>query len=948
MQTSRLFNQYQRQASVLIICIMLIVFTTTLLTFYIRSMSRYHGAAISDVFNTYAELAMRNGQIHAMHTLQRAALVDDPDHPDFYSTFHSSWRSEFRRDKTLEDGGEWPDAKAMSLGSASWALPQHNVPSRSGAYRTYGPGTQASSSDRMSDGMLQILGWKRDGQSTLSNGMQFTIGANAGARWFESNFLDGDGQPLDPADKDDARYVVRYAVEMIDLSGFMGFNFYPEENVDWSSLSPDQALQKRRYFRALRERYGSVHMAHMAWEQTHPWSKITYNVLPRSTGSINSTSLEPKFLAFRHHLEPYRLEDDPFKVEMDNNSFHVWAPQVPRKFIFWSFHRAKFHQIYDLFQGHGQIWTGNMNALVYKTQVNPGPYYSYQNLASALIEGWDNMDDIFYRPHTYNLFDTGLHVENGDDCYSPFRINILTATPLSLGNAFQRHMGHVAFQSGYGSDQGFDGPPILSFPFAIGDPLIPFSNDSNAADLYDDNFKVGQAYTYSNTADAPVDSTLDTWFERTGSMFQWFYGLDYNEGRQIGPRYRPNYQNSILQGYGNWGRDTAVNSAETAKRFTRRHKFELNTSQSYEHDVLEAMAGAVFATQKIWNGQSQRHRYGWDPGWADNTNDHSLERLQKIWEDFAWMRTGSASSTIADIEDNSKNELATIHDVERFFLRILGEKIDEQNGNARGNGVPYNRQDPSTWRALPRALAGVSLPNNSYPKVWSVQDDRVKNDHVLAQATTNAFRYVDVPEKTRLRDHQNTAGMERFLNDVRMSYFGSPAIDFNFDGFAESSVNGWNDGGDNITTWMTNFRERGGQKIPDLDTYGPGSRDTSGSKVPLASNNVTYQTLRDQHVDWMELDQGADNSRKYGFSACGRLYMGKSNAYRIFIRGQVWDLIRNKKTSEVNLDMVYSPNPSDNPMTYTIEDTDLADSHVIMQRPIRNYQMTYSEDNFTE
>ena len=161
-----------RQASVLLISISLIVFMTFLLTIYIRSMGKYRNAAISDVFNTHAELAMRSGQIKAMHTLQRAAIEDDPNHPDFYSTFQSSWRTEFRRDKSLEPGGEWP---------STMALPVKNVPNRSEEYRTYGAAESVYNwSDRLSDGMFQILGLKSDVKTSNSIKLTEVLAANAG------------------------------------------------------------------------------------------------------------------------------------------------------------------------------------------------------------------------------------------------------------------------------------------------------------------------------------------------------------------------------------------------------------------------------------------------------------------------------------------------------------------------------------------------------------------------------------------------------------------------------------------------------------------------------------------------------------------------------------------------------------------------------------------------
>ncbi len=957
-----------QRASVLLISLVLVVFITFLLTVYIRSMGKYHNAAISDVFNTYAEAAMRGGQMKIIQTLQNAALVDDPNHPDFYSCFQSSWRQNFRRDKTLEPSGQWPDANATP-GSATWELPKRNVAYRSEEYRTYGPPDNAweyKSSDRMSDGMLQILGLKSDTATTASKDLNAILGANAGARWFEVAWLDNKGQPVDEAD---ARYVVRYAVEALDLSGYLGFNFYPELNTDFSSMSNADALALKRQYRALRERYGKLIAEGYAWE--HHWlsGRVCYNILPRDNG--NARSCEPFINAYRHYLEPYRIEDDPFKVELNWNQpmnapqthlpgmnitfpsgqrwMHGYPNNWPGDFHFytdWRFSYAHHNQIYDLFQGHGHTWTSDGNAKVYKTQVVPGPYYSYQSYASSFLEINDNLFGMFYRPHAYNLFDSGLKVSKGDDCDSPFRVNILTAPRATLENMLKRPMcrlGYTRKQDPTGLDV-FGGPGAQLFPFAVGDPLMPFSNDAAAADLYDDNLQFDTFYTFANTANAPLGTTLDTWFERTHSMWLWFYGLAYNEGRQIGPRNHPD--ESFLSGYNG----ATPLGRHIAERFQRRNTLDLNLSQTWEHDVMEALCGAILITQRVWNANANRSVSTWSATYTDNTLDLNLEDIKQEWDDYAWLRMGSGSASLADIANDSKHDLATIHDVERLFLRMLGEKINTNHGNARGQGRAYDRQDPSTWRALPKVLSGHYV---SYQSGAGVQDDRIREDHVLPYPAANqSFNYHSWPAaqspQHRLRDHQFTNGMERLLNDVRMSYFGSSAIDFNFDGFAESSVNGWNDGGDNIDTWMVGAAQRGGQKDPQNDRYGPGFRDASGIKTPLSESQATYAKLRDAHVDWMELDNGLDNSRDYGFTVAGRLYMGKSQAYRIFIRGQVWDLVRNKKTSEVNLDMVYAPNPSDDPTSYAIEDTDLSDSHIISQRPIRNYRLIYSEDAFTE
>lgn len=945
----RIYHQ-QRRGSVLLISISLVVLMTILITVYTRSMGKYKNAAISDVFNTHAELAMRNGQIKAIHTLQRAALVDDPNHPDFYSTFQSSWRTDFRRDKTLESGGEWP---------TTLDLPEKNVPNRSEDYRTYGHAENVYNwSDRLSDGMLQILGMKNDAKTTKSIKLNEILGANAGARWHEIAWLDNDGQPSTEAD---GRYVVRYAVEMLDLSGFMGFNYYPEESVDFSSMGTTEALMLRRKYRALRERYGTVLMSIYAKDNMWRFSRLVYNILSRANG--NPWSLDPYARVYRHYLEPFRIEDDPFKVE-NNWLQQVNAPQsytdpitiefpystrslsgTDLRFDFWKLNVAHHYQTHDLFQGHGHLWAGDGNAITFKSQVLPGPYYSYQAFASTFLGTHDNLDGMFYMPHSYNLFDTGLLVANGDDCDAPFRVNIITAPMKTLENMLKGSMCRQKYirEDDWTGLDVFDGPGYQLFPYALGDPLVPFSNDPAAADMYDDNLDLDKQITFANTANAPLGTTMDSWFERTGSMYQWFYAMDYNEGRQLGPRSK--IEDNFLGDYQNQGPGMPFDT-RTAQRFTRRNTLDLNVANTYEHDVMEALTAAVMVAKRAWNGKSDRQLRKSDAAWNDNTLDPTLEELAKEWEDYAWLRVGGSSVSLSDLADSSKNDLATIHDVERLFLRILGEQVGTL-GNARGAGQAYDRQDPKTWRALPRTLSGRYV---AYISSAAVQDDQIKEEHVLPVPRANQqFSYETADaENARIREHQNTAGMERFLNDVRMSYFGSPAIDFNFDGFAESSLNGWNDGGAGIVTWMDSAATRGGQKDPQNDRYGPGYRDGSGDKNPLPSTNATYAKLRDAHVDWMELDEGADTSRDYGFTVAGRFYMGKSQAYRIFVRGQVWDTVRNKKTSEVNYDMVYAPNPSDDPTTYVLEDTDLSDSQIIMQRPIRNFQLTYSEDNFTE
>lgn len=183
--------------------------------------------------------------------------------------------------------------------------------------------------------------------------------------------------------------------------------------------------------------------------------------------------------------------------------------------------------------------------------------------------------------------------------------------------------------------------------------------------------------------------------------------------------------------------------------------------------------------------------------------------------------------------------------------------------------------------------------------------------------------------------------MERLLNDVRMSFFGSQAMDFNYDGLAESSANGWDDGYADPAAYASLFGGSGGLAVtggkPMSGTYHPAHKSggstvstTDGQAVITALDGSSMETevdaWRDDLKGWFPIRY--HNGRQIGFSATGRLSMDKSVNYRVWIRGQVWDNLQNVQVTESNYELCYALDPN--------RDGDVSDSHITLQRAFKN------------
>ncbi|MFW5829026.1 MAG: hypothetical protein ACOCXA_02085, partial [Planctomycetota bacterium] len=289
----------------------------------------------------------------------------------------------------------------------------------------------------------------------------------------------------------------------------------------------------------------------------------------------------------------------------------------------------------------------------------------------------------------------------------------------------------------------------------------------------------------------------------------------------------------------------------------------------------------------------------------------------------------AANDQSFDLLSDLRQDFVGIHDVERFFLRILGERV--RFGD---------RHDPSTWRADARVLANVPVPYESdYGRDgWFIPDNTYGNYIRSSERSLQAEGGTDPNDELTdwlserngyavLRADADSAGMERFLNDVRMSFFGSPALDFNYDGWAESSVNGFDDGSGGIEASGTPL----GGGMDAGDQYAPAV--TTGPDTPPAVVSGDTRAWRAGAVDWFPIGRP--------FSATGRLHLGKSRVYRCLVRGQLWDRARQVKVGETTVDFAYVPNPSDDLDTpHLVEGRTVDDAHVLYRRSLPNTQVS--------
>lgn len=206
----------------------------------------------------------------------------------------------------------------------------------------------------------------------------------------------------------------------------------------------------------------------------------------------------------------------------------------------------------------------------------------------------------------------------------------------------------------------------------------------------------------------------------------------------------------------------------------------------------------------------------------------------------------------------------SIEEFDRLFLRQLGEDFDNPGGSC----------------TTPIICSGAT--NQKYSEAASAVSNNIKSlvvgDLIAAAPYTSAER---------------GALMERVLNDFRLSFFGaSPQyyarfrpIDFDNDGKAMCSC--YAPSGD------------AAEKAKGLDRY-------SGIEADTATYGIRRGLVP---THW--------------FSLTGTFFIGKSHYYRVICRGEVFDSVLNRPVSDATLESVLVVDP---------EGDDIRQSHTLFQR----------------
>ncbi len=314
-----------------------------------------------------------------------------------------------------------------------------------------------------------------------------------------------------------------------------------------------------------------------------------------------------------------------------------------------------------------------------------------------------------------------------------------------------------------------------------------------------------------------------------------------------------------------------------------------------------------------------RNSYWWDTVAALGL---SIEVAQKVYN-YRWSPVDDtvAQGSIYDpdclLDINETDPAVILQLVEKDWLRILGEDYDNPSAGLLASLEHGNKRDVG---------------------------------------------YGDTASKMscRLEPGSNTRGMEFLLNDLRMSFFGSSALNFNGDDAnddgvvnvqdAESTRAGWWHNGTRMWSWWWDGVPRTSDSNNEWMTnptwyrmwYGDSQMNTPYS--PGAHNRIARWTGTEwveyiagdtEFDDFLEINKpfindpdgnpwSASNPPIKPWSATGRFFVGHSNLFRILVRGQIYDNITAEHAAEINFESTFA----------VIKDNsgNMDDSHILYKR----------------
>ncbi len=799
-----------RTGTVLIMCVGVIVLMVSIATAYIKAISPQRGAGYQQTINVIAKRAASSGQAHAISVL----------HQDYnamlggYSSDKSAWRQAFL---ALEDTDN---------------LPVHAWEKDDGTGRVGNPSIEVNVDSNRGRLAKMIQVWAPDAVPTYSgSGLKGLLNAedddlsNPVARWYNIDYLDKSLMSIleqSPTENDalqNAQYIMRYAVEILDLNGHMRINpdypNYPNQSGDHN-------------YNAAQASFPISYDATSLSSPDHNYLKyLSYiNRYARSIKSMHATRE-----ARTYNIHPFHKGFDPFDLErtdlrLDGSEALNTKNHAPEG------HRASSDA---LFRGAGFSWSiysGNREQR--RMLSHTGKVFNYATLSAYYRVG--GTPGIGYNSpvegQLLNPFGHGLRDQDWDEFDSssihngsnannpnvPWHINLLTA-PIRVREMMMLGLSsHLMF--------------AIKGDYPDGEPNINLVNNapSSATDLFGEH--------YPEAFPLGLDDGRDVRYIGEQEVRPASAGLIRKvDGFMLGGTQHPS-------GYP-----------------------LVSNRLSYWFDVISALGQATESAYYAWNR-------GWDPRTVDK---------EGILD----------AASLIDPNENDPTRMLSL--VEADFLRIVGEDLHAPNSGL---------------------LAGN-------------------------QATTG---YGPQKHISELDVGTNHRAMEYLLNDIRMSFFGSEALDFNDDSTAESTYAGWmHESGTRVWSWWWD----GIQTVNDPNNSWANDpnyawllqatwyRMWHGDSLNGSGGGIANRIARYNGEEWIEYMSGdtefdmlLEINRPFlqntgnvawsinstppikPWSATGRLYIGPSTLFRVLVRGQVFDNITAEYVGEDHIDFTYTLDPS--------------------------------------
>ena len=198
--------------------------------------------------------------------------------------------------------------------------------------------------------------------------------------------------------------------------------------------------------------------------------------------------------------------------------------------------------------------------------------------------------------------------------------------------------------------------------------------------------------------------------------------------------------------------------------------------------------------------------------------------------------------------------------------------------------------------------------------------------------------------EAQLPPSANTRAMEYVLNDVMISLFGKAnphfdldgdpldeniAVDFNGDGYAESTVTGWYNAETDSRYWSWWWDGLGPYVQLSLQNEymkQAGWYRFDGNGNVLRKVGEQWQAIPDSTTFFAYNDIWLTGNNAYPikpFAKTGRLFVGKSRMIYGFVRGEVYNILTKKTMAATDRNFSYHVDPND--------DGDFSDSHLLIQ-----------------